>query len=558
MLNIYYGNESIDKERFIFEKIAEKGGRTLIIVPDQFSAQTERNAFFYLGKKSLMDLMVLDFDRLGKKAINAAGVPVPQLIDKYGRHMLLVEILRKEDREETLKTYKGMSSRRTFVAMMNSLISEMKRNEVTPEALEEAASRLDDRKYLKRKLADIIHIYDEYEKSIEGKYLDSEDYITFYGDVIRDSKLVKGAQVWIYGFDTFTPKNMLVISRLLQASECLNLVMDWEDESGNAQDAAFLAGESRRELFALTGYVMSKLEKTGKALGHQVSRIPIQEPVKDNIWTRERGGAETITLAKCSGLYNEAESAAAYITWLVRDEGYRYGDIAVICNDMTGLGAILERTLRRWQIPSFMDRKRDVLHHPAVRFILALMDIAAEGYRPEQIITLIKSGLMGFDAEDADALENYVYRFRIRGSRWKEAFTRKTDETSEDLDKLNRMRQMIVASTEGARESLGRRNSAGEKIRGLYKYLTEDLEIEQRLESIMDGQEDAGFMEAASETAQSWNVICTIFDQIVEVTGDKGISNRELKELLLSGLEEMEIGLVPVSSDSVIIGTLQR
>ena len=94
MLNIYYGSESTDKERFIFSKIASNRGKTIVIVPDQVSAQTERNALYYLGGSALMDIMVLDFDRLGLKALQDAGKPVPPLIDKYGRHMLLSAILR--------------------------------------------------------------------------------------------------------------------------------------------------------------------------------------------------------------------------------------------------------------------------------------------------------------------------------------------------------------------------------------------------------------------------------------------------------------------------------
>lgn len=50
MLNIYYGGENIEKEKFIFEHIK---GRSLLLVPDQFSLQAERDAFFYLDKTRL-------------------------------------------------------------------------------------------------------------------------------------------------------------------------------------------------------------------------------------------------------------------------------------------------------------------------------------------------------------------------------------------------------------------------------------------------------------------------------------------------------------------------
>ena len=67
-----------------------------------------------------------------------------------------------------------------------------------------------------------------------------------------------------------------------------------------------------------------------------------------------------------------------------------------------------------------------------------------------------------------------------------------------------------------------------------------------------------GLAESAAETAQSWNVICGIFDQIVETVGEERISNEALLKLMTAGFEETEIGLVPVSSDCVIIGTVHR
>ena len=94
MLNIYYGGENIEKEKFIFEHIK---GRSLLLVPDQFSLQAERDAFFYLDKTGLMDLAVVDFSALGHKILKEASSPVPPLIDKYGRHMLLTRILEESD-----------------------------------------------------------------------------------------------------------------------------------------------------------------------------------------------------------------------------------------------------------------------------------------------------------------------------------------------------------------------------------------------------------------------------------------------------------------------------
>ncbi len=52
--------------------------------------------------------------------------------------------------------------------------------------------------------------------------------------------MIAEADIWIYGFDTFTPKNMQVIERLLMAARSVNVVLTYD--SG--------------EYFSLTRYIM--------------------------------------------------------------------------------------------------------------------------------------------------------------------------------------------------------------------------------------------------------------------------------------------------------------
>lgn len=538
MLSIYYGGENKDREKFIFENIK---GRTLLIVPDQFSLQAERDAFFYLKKESLMDIRIVDFSTLGHKAVRQVGGRVPELIDKYGRHMLLAKITGRKDKE--LSIYRGLNWKNSFLEMLNSMISEMKRYDVTPDELKKVSEALESGSCLKYKLEDITAVYEAYQEEIKGKYLDSEDYIAFYGEKLLDAPMVKEAEIWIYGFDTFTPKNLMVIQQLIKASRGVNVVMTYEEE---------------KELFSLTGYMMRQLAGIASDIGVTAEIKRIEGYPRKMIWNREHGRLP-ITMAMTSDMYAEADRAAAYILDMVRDEGYRFRDIVVVCNDMDIRGGILKRTFMRWGIPVFMDRKRKVLHHQAVVFLLVIMEAVVSGYRDSGMMKLIKSEIMGFDDEDKDLMENYIKQFRIRGSMWKRKFTKGAEQYGEDtLKRLDALREAAAGVVETARLRMGARNTAAEKIRGLYEFLENDMDITARLTRIMEKHEAAGFPESAAETAQSWSVICGILDQIIETIGDERISGEELFRLMTAGFEEFEIGLVPSTSDCVLIGTLQR
>lgn len=594
MLNIYYGGENIEKEKFIFEHIK---GRSLLLVPDQFSLQAERDAFFYLDKTGLMDLAVVDFSALGHKILKEAGGPVPPLIDKYGRHMLLTRIL--EESDDALKIYKGVRGKNSFVERVNMLISEMKRSEVSVDMLREVSESLEDSSFLKYKLKDIVTLFSLYEEAIAGKYLDSEDYITFYGDKMLDSSLVAASDVWVYGFDTFTPKNMLVLERILKTARSLNIVMTWEDaaktppersakvdagdpsQSGDdvtescrhiaCGDAGFLAADDREDLFSLTGFVIRNLVKMAEDLNEEVTCQAITGSGRDNLWSktmREISVSQEdslqekeprITAVCTSNIYAEADRAAAYILQLVREHGYRFGDIVVVCND-TGLrSGVIRRTFVRWGIPVFIDQKRKVIQHPVVGFLLSLLEIIGNGYRDSAVMQLIKSGFLGLAEEEQDALENYVQQFKIRGTLWKKPFSRMGDNyTAEGLNRFNELREQVVSVIETARDRIGKYNTAGEKIRGLYGFLADDFMMEDRIEAMAKAQQEAGFLDGAAETGQSWNVICRIFDQIVETVGEERLSGRALRQIVEAGLAEMEIGIVPVNPDSVLVGTMQR
>ena len=472
------------------------------------------------------------------------------------------------------------------------LISEMKRSEVSVDMLREVSESLEDSSFLKYKLKDIVTLFSLYEEAIAGKYLDSEDYITFYGDKMLDSSLVAASDVWVYGFDTFTPKNMLVLERILKTARSLNIVMTWEDaaktppersakvdagdpsQSGDAAwpgDAGFLAADDREDLFSLTGFVIRNLVKMAEDLNEEVTCQAITGSGRDNLWSKTLREISVspeaplqekdprITAVCTSNIYAEADRAAAYILQLVREHGYRFGDIVVVCND-TGLrSGVIRRTFVRWGIPVFIDQKRKVIQHPVVGFSLSLLEIIGSGYRDSAVMQLIKSGFLGFAEEEQDALENYVQQFKIRGTLWKKPFSRMGDNyTAEDLNRFNELREQVVSVIETARDRIGKYNTAGEKIRGLYGFLADDFMMEDRIEAMAKAQQEAGFLDGAAETGQSWNVICRIFDQIVETVGEERLSGRALRQIVEAGLAEMEIGIVPVNPDSVLVGTMQR
>lgn len=559
MLNIYYGRENIDKDKFIFDRVKEK---TLLLVPDQFTLQAERNAFKYLGVQGLMDIEIISPSRLGLRVLKEVGGEKVSRLDKYGRHMLLSKIIAEE--KDQLEVFRGMESKTSFIELVNNLISEMKQYNTPPEALPEILNKLDKDSILYKKLKDMQAVYEKYEAVISERYIDTEDYLEHCISKIKYSGMIKENEIWVYGFDYFTPKNLDLIRELINNAINVNVVMTYSEDSRD------------NEIFALTGSIIEKLQKLSEGLSkpYCTKQINDEKCIKKGIaaelsaieselfsipvrkWQED---ASAITLVKAANPYAEAETAAAYITRLLREEGLRYKDIVVICNDLETRGSIINRVFKEYGLNPFMDKKRSILHNPVISLNIYLLQIALGRMDLQTVMGFIKTGLVGLSQDAVEQLENYAYKYKIRGNMWKKEFTRGIKEYEpEELNEINQARGFVMQIISAFTEPFKKVETVGEKIAVLYYFLKDNLQLPQRIEGIMEEQNQKGYYEMAFEMAQIWKIAVEIYDQLVTIMGEEKLDVSELEAIIRAGFESVEIGMLPATIDEIIVGTMQR
>ena len=580
MLNIYYGRENVDKEKFLFDGIGAAlcQKKILLLVPDQFTLQAERNAFSYLGVDGLMDLEIMSQSRLGYYVLSEVGGSNLVPIDKYGRHMLLTKILTEEN--DRFEAFRGMNQRTSFIEMANNLISEMKQFNASPENIIEILEETDKTSILYRKLKDIHRIYEKYEELIEGKYLDTEDYLNLFVSRISQSQMIKNSVIWINGFDYFTPKTLNIIEQLMLTAQEVNVVLT-ADCSSEIKGGCDLPSESRdSDLFDLTRGIMGKLKAIAAQNGieYRDAHIGNQYQISEGAGKCEKSSAfihlerelyaqpygkdlagPAITLCQAANFYGEAETAAAKIVQLVRDEGFRYRDILVICNDMETRASVIKRVFADYGIDAFLDKKRDILHHPTIEFLGALMDIVAKGWQYEDVFRILKTNLTPISPEDCEELENYVVKYRVRGNQWKKEFTYGIKAEGEDLlARINQTRALVHEYITGFETEFKEKKTVADRTAAIYYFLKDKAQIPEKIQALMDYLVEQGQLEYAEEASQIWGVIIDIFDQLIELIGEEEISSEEYATILKSGFEAVEIGLLPPTLDQIIVGTMQR
>ena len=227
MLRLFAGRENIDKERFIYGSVKEHGGETFVLVPDQYTLVAEEQALKYLGSECLFDVEIISMNRLGLRVLTEQGKESVRMLDKYGRFMLLSMLIREH--AEDFEIFRRSAGRITFTAMLNDFISEFKQQDCTLEKLQEMLADADGDPLLEAKIKELSGVISAYEEAIAGRYTDSEDYISMYVSAFRDSQLIKGKKVWIYGYDSITPKFADAVMELADAAESVSFIVNRSD-----------------------------------------------------------------------------------------------------------------------------------------------------------------------------------------------------------------------------------------------------------------------------------------------------------------------------------------
>lgn len=565
----------LDEIKARLEEGAEKP--LVLLVPEQFTFQAERDLVDRLGKGGILKTEVLSFRRLAFRIFNDVGGITRPHLHSAGKCMILYRLLDKM--RDSLTVFSRAADRQGFVNTLSDLITEFKRYNIPPDALEAAGAAMEDGNPLKGKLAELHSIYAAFERTLAERYRDSDDDLTLAAEKLGATTLYNGAEIWIDGFAGFTPQELALTGRLLQKAERVSVSLCTD----GLEDRCPTDGT---DVFAAVRNAYRKFERLAREQGSIVeppvflNREPLPRfkanselaHLERNLYAYPykvwKESTEGISLFSSVNMFSEVEAAAADIIRLCRDEGLRWRDIAVVTRDLAGYEKLIEIIFAEYGIPCFMDRKLDIANHPLIRLILSMLDIFNENWSYEAVFRYLKTGMTGIAREDTDRLENYVLACGIRGSRWTDGQDWKMspgllpDRAGEDvqgelLESVNRIKALVSAPLLEFRSRTRGRKKASEICAGLYDFLCA-LKVPERIEESVEVFRRSGKLELANEYSQVWNIVMDVFDQTVEVMGDETFGVERFTNILKIGFGEYKIGLIPASLDQVLAGSVER
>jgi ATP-dependent helicase/nuclease subunit B len=141
--------------------------------------------------------------------------------------MLLSMIIREHS--DDFELFAKAAGKVSFTSMLNDFISEFKQQDCSLDEIDEMLGESGDEPVLGAKLRELKGVIEAYEEAIKNRFTDSEDYIAMYVDAIKDSKLVRGKSIWIYGYDNITPKFADAVMELAGVAESVNFIINRSD-----------------------------------------------------------------------------------------------------------------------------------------------------------------------------------------------------------------------------------------------------------------------------------------------------------------------------------------
>ena len=573
-LKFIFGPSGSGKSQFLYNRIVEESEahperQFIVLVPEQFTMQTQKDLVAAHPAHGIMNIDVLSFARLAYRVFEETGGGQLPVLDDEGKNLVLRKIA--GDFEGELKVLRGNMKKPGYISEVKSVISEFTQYDVGEEEICRVMETAGEDSNLSCKLEDILKLYLGFSEYLDKKYITKEELLDVLSREIGKSEILKDSTVALDGFTGFTPVQNRLLRELMRCCRevVVTVIMDERENP--------FSYRSPYQLFALSKHMVSSLSDIAKE-----EKIAVEEPeylygkpvrfegndalsfLERNIFRcgREAFGREqeAVSVRGARNPREEAFAAAGEIRALVRERKYRFRDIGVIASDMDVYGDYLEEAFAAYDIPAFMDHKRSILLNSFVEYVRSLLNMAEQGFTYESVFRFLRTGLSGIDYEDTCVLENYVIGLGIKGykkwqCRW-ERLLKGMD--AEDLRRLNRLRTQFVEKVDGFVFVLKQRQKTVRDItEALYEFMVrEELQLKLKRQEEMFLAE--GELALAKEYAQVYRILMELLDKFVELLGDEAVSLKEYGKLLDAGLSEARVGVIPPSVDQLVAGDVQR
>ena len=568
MLRLFTGKAGTGKTAAVISEIdafVRRGrGGSMLIVPEQYSHEAERELCRRCGDSLSLYAEVFSFTGLARRIMSRQGGAAASMLDKGGR--MLCMALALDQVCSRLKVYGAARRKAELQGMLLSAVDELKSAGVSAEALLSAGERCGGA--LGDKLCDMALVLEAYGAIVANGHADPADRLDVLAAQIADSDIGPENHIYIDGFIDFTHQELNVIRALMKKGAELTVCLTVDELQGDNE----IFELSRRAGRILSSYAGELgIECVQEHFAAPSGKAPALGFFADNMFSyssaRFQEKSEAVELYSAESLTAECEFAAAKAIALVRDGGCRWRDIAVAVRGFEDYRTALESIFRHYEVPLFVTKKSELLSKPLPALISGAYEILQGGWDVDDVLSYMGTGLSGLNREECDLLGDYVFKWQLRAGAWKRSGDWRQhpdgyggdydEEALARLETINALRRRLAEPLLKLEKSGELAETAAGQAAALAEYLRE-LKLPEQLSRRSAELERSGRESLAQEYAQLWDIIVSALEQSAEILGDMEMDMTAFSRLFITMLSQYDVGSIPVSLDRVSAGDFDR
>ena len=270
-LQFIFGNSGSGKSHYLYQKVIEDSMNHpdlnyLVLVPEQFTMQTQKDLCTLHPRHGIMNIDVLSFGRLAHRIFEETGQDTKRVLDDEGKNLILRKIA--GDYENELKVLRGNLKKQGYISEVKSVISEFTQYGIGFEKLDDFMEGLEPESYLHYKLQDIRKVYEGFENYLADKYITKEELLDVLSGAVPHSELLRHSVVVLDGFTGFTPVQNKLLGELMRVCRkvAVTAVMDSREDP--------YVYSHPYQLFALSRQMVTSLVRTARE-----NRVEVEDAV---------------------------------------------------------------------------------------------------------------------------------------------------------------------------------------------------------------------------------------------------------------------------------------
>ncbi len=564
MLKFILGRASSGKTTTIMDMIkneACEGNKPVLIVPEQYSFESEKYILEMLGDEKASNVSVLSFTRLYDTIGRIKGGICGKILTDADKFILMNSAISSV--KDNLKLWGRCANSSAFSESMISVVDEFKLNSIGSTDLFNTANSFESSK-LRDKLLDTAQILEAYNMILGTRFIDPADNLDRLYNMLNECDYFDEKTVFFDGFKGFTGQQKKIIDRIIAKAKNVVISLTIEENYSNQYGlfGNILLIKNQISSMARSKNINVQEIYLGKPVYSSHSLEVFEECMSKGQFLSNEDISDSVCVCEAQTVFDEAEFVARNIKKIIREENAKFSDFVIIARDTGIYEDALTVACKRNGVKCFFDKKIPLSSMPISVFVISAIEYVKKP-TIEAVFRFHKSGVGILSVDELAELENYTYIWNIDAKQFQNEWDMNTkgltDRTDKDFEKklrrLNDLRKRAIGPLIEFKNSF---KGTPKQMATAVMALINSCNFRDSALNLKNEYEENGNEQYRDAIRQSYDLFISLLDSVVYCFPDINVKTDEFYNALNTSISLSTIGTTPQTLDEVVFGSADR